>query len=147
MYADDIVIISGSAKGLQNCLNEISKFCHEWKLSINMEKTKCITFQKKNRKSGKNNFLINNVEVKNTTKYRHLGLNINAAGSLSPTLVKGCEKGRKAIFALNHRSSIKKLPIEIALELFDSYINPILLYGLDIWMPFHSVDFNKVGPH
>ena len=83
MYADNIVIISRSAKGLQNCLNELSKFCHEWKLSINMEKRKCITFQKKNRKSGKNNFLINNVEVKNTTEYRYLGMNINAAGSLS----------------------------------------------------------------
>ena len=70
-------------------------------------------------------------------------MNINAAGSLSPTLVTRCEKGRKAIFALNRRFSIKKLPIEIALKLFDSYINPILLYGLDIWMPFHSVDFNK----
>ena len=121
-------------------MNELSKFCHEWNLSINMEKTKCITFQKENRKSGKNNFLINNVEVKNTTEYRYLGMNINAAGSLSPTLVKGCQKGRKAIFALNRRFSIKKLPIEIALKLFDSYINPILLYGLDIWMP---LDFNK----
>ena len=53
------------------------------------------------------------------------------------------KKKRKAIFALNHRFSIKTLPIEIALKLFDSYINPILLYVLDIWMPFYSVDFNK----
>ena len=53
------------------------------------------------------------------------------------------EKARRAIFALNNRFSLKRLPIKIALELFDSYISPILPYFIEIWMPFHQTDFNK----
>ena len=59
MYADDIVILSWLALVLQNCLNELSKSCSEWKLSINMGKAKCITFKKKNGRHKKNDFLIN----------------------------------------------------------------------------------------
>ena len=74
---------------------------------------------------------------------KYLGMTINAAGSLSPTLSNSSEKARRAIFALNNWFSLKRLPVRIALKLFDSYISPILLYGLEIWMPFHQADFNK----
>ena len=34
LYADDIVIMSLSEEGLQKCLDELNKFCKEWKLTI-----------------------------------------------------------------------------------------------------------------
>ena len=45
LYADDI-IMSLSEQGLQKCLNELNKFCKEWKLTIGMKKAKCIRFTK-----------------------------------------------------------------------------------------------------
>ena len=59
-------------------------------------------------------------------------MTINTAGSLSPTLSNSSEKARGAIFALNNRFSLKRLPVRIALKLFDFYVSPILLYGLKI---------------
>ena len=44
MYADHVVILAESENELQTCLNELSSFCDEWKLSINLNKTKCIVF-------------------------------------------------------------------------------------------------------
>ena len=67
-------------------------------------------FKRKTENQERTIFLINNVEVKNTTKYRYLGMNINAAGSSSSTLVKGCEKGRKAIFALTVDLALRNYP-------------------------------------
>ena len=39
MYADDIVILSESANGLQNCIDKLEYFCKKWNLSVNLNKT------------------------------------------------------------------------------------------------------------
>jgi hypothetical protein len=38
MYADDVILISETASGLQNCLNQHSKYCERWNLEINTPK-------------------------------------------------------------------------------------------------------------
>ena len=44
MYADDIVLLSESPIGLQNCLNNLLEYCSQWKLSVNLKKTKVVIF-------------------------------------------------------------------------------------------------------
>ena len=43
-YADDIVLLSTTAEGLQKALDTTEQYCKEWKLNINHKKTKCMTF-------------------------------------------------------------------------------------------------------
>ena len=50
LYADDLVILSRSKTGLQNCLNALSLYCDKWKLKINPKKTKIVIFQKRAKK-------------------------------------------------------------------------------------------------
>ena len=40
MFADDIVILSRSSKGLQKCLNVLEEYCRKWKMNINIKNTK-----------------------------------------------------------------------------------------------------------
>ena len=40
LYADDLVILSESEKGLQTALNLLNKYCTTWRLKINTDKTK-----------------------------------------------------------------------------------------------------------
>jgi hypothetical protein len=56
MYADDIVLISESAKGLQNCLNKLSNYCDICNLSVNIDKSKVIIFNKSGKVIKKDNF-------------------------------------------------------------------------------------------
>ena len=51
LYAHGLVLISHSAKGLENALSILSKYCDNWLLSVNPKKTKVMIFQKKYRKS------------------------------------------------------------------------------------------------
>ena len=50
LYADDLIILSLSKLGLQNCLNKLSSYCNSWVLKINPKKTKIIVFQKRAKK-------------------------------------------------------------------------------------------------
>jgi hypothetical protein len=44
---DDLVLISESPSGLQHCLNAVEKYCTDWQLQVNMDKTKAMIFSKK----------------------------------------------------------------------------------------------------
>ena len=48
LYADDIVLISESAKGLQNSIDSLHKFCSKWHLIVNISKTKVMKSNAKN---------------------------------------------------------------------------------------------------
>ena len=49
LYADDIVLISNSAEGLQRAMNKLGNFCQVWNLTVNISKTKVIVFNKSGR--------------------------------------------------------------------------------------------------
>jgi hypothetical protein len=46
MYADDIVIFSISANGLQQKLKLLEKYCSDWCMKVNIKKTKVLIFNK-----------------------------------------------------------------------------------------------------
>ena len=46
-WADDILIISHSCKGLQTCLDKLHAYCLKWGLVVNQTKTKTMVFSKK----------------------------------------------------------------------------------------------------
>jgi hypothetical protein len=45
-FADDIIILSTSHHNLQNALKKLEDYCYKWKLTVNVKKTKVMTFQK-----------------------------------------------------------------------------------------------------
>ena len=128
-YADDILILSKSAIGLQRYLDILDRFCNTWNMKVNIEKTKCITFQKKNKVNKNDIFHIGGYFVSNICEFTYLGLTINAAGSFKSSIEYLSQKARRACFALNQKIKLRHIPVNIALKLFDAYVTPILLYG------------------
>jgi hypothetical protein len=47
LYADDTVIFAESAEDLQTAFNIFEEYSSEWKLSINVSKTKIVVFSKR----------------------------------------------------------------------------------------------------
>ena len=69
LYADDLVLLSSSPQGLQNCLEKLSVFCASWKLVVNISKSKALIFNS-NGKSFSNHFYYNNSIIETVTQYR-----------------------------------------------------------------------------
>ena len=44
LYADDLLILSETEKGLQKCMSILEQYCNRWKLEVNLDKTKAIIF-------------------------------------------------------------------------------------------------------
>ena len=75
-YADDIVLLSTSKKGLQKALDTVQEYCNTWSLKINNSKTKTMIFSVGNQKI-KAEFHINGVALENTREYKYLGITIH----------------------------------------------------------------------
>ena len=51
MYADDIILLSTSAPGLQEKIDILGKLCDDWCLTVNTQKTKIMVFNNAGRLS------------------------------------------------------------------------------------------------
>lgn len=142
LYADDLLLISHTAEGLQDCLNKLSQYCKNWFLDINHSKTKVVIFQKKTRKSTieKYNFLVNNKQIEIVKDYTYLGVNFSSNGSFANHKEKLKEKTRRSIFATRRYLDFSKLPTKICNKIFDALFLPILTYSSEVWGAYDRND-------
>ena len=53
LYADDLVLVSETSSGLQNCLDRLQEYCDKWRLTVNIKKTKLWQWKSDNPQSTK----------------------------------------------------------------------------------------------
>jgi hypothetical protein len=129
MYADDLVIISESANGLQNAIDNLHDYCLKRKLSVNHNKTKVMTFNKRGHFLSNNNFSYGNSPIQLCDNYTYLGILFTPSGSF---FLK--EKACKAFFKI--RENLYNSSGKCSFKLFHTLIKPILCYGCEIWAPY-----------
>ena len=148
LYADDLVLLSPTEKGLQQNLALVEDFCQNWALTVNLKKTKIMIFQKKARcQENKFEFLLGNTALEHTLNYTYLGLTITASGSFSKAVNALKEKARRALYAIKRKLQKIVIPIKIWLKIFDSVIQPIALYGSEVWGPLSQQNYSKWDKH
>ena len=141
MYADDLILLSETKEGLQGQIDKLSEYCKKWKLEVNIKKTKIMIFNRGN-KLIKTEFHINNSPLENVKTFKYLGFTISTKNcSFLPTIDDLSVKANRAIYVLNNKMKLSKLPTRLALKLFMSQIKPILLYGSEVWGPYTDFDY------
>ena len=138
MYADDLIIMSTTAAGLQRQLDALQQFCHQRQLSVNLTKTKVIT---SGSKAASQAFISNSNEVEQVESYKYLGFEFQATKNLAHSVSQLVSSAEKAMHSMNRRCAL--LPIsdpELRCKLFDSLLLPILSYASEVW----AVD-EKIG--
>ena len=51
-------------------------------------------------------------------------------------------KAGRAIYALNTKIKLSRIPTRLALKIFNCQIKPILLYGSEVWGPYVDFDYD-----
>jgi hypothetical protein len=81
-YADDLVLISKSAEGLQKCIDNLCTYCKTWGLDINIKRTKSIVFNSSGR-INKTDFKYDNKPIEKGRSYKYLGINFTISSSFT----------------------------------------------------------------
>ena len=137
LWADDLVLLSTSPEGLQNAINKTHDFYNNLGLEMNTKKTKVLVFNSRGLKLTKHNFFVNGSPLEIVDHYQYLGIELKPSGSFQFAVGELFNKANRAWFAIsNVLYQHKKMAVKKALQLFDSLIRPVLLYAVELWLPF-----------
>lgn len=143
LYADDLIILSRSKFGLQNCLDQLNNWCDSWKMEINLKKTEVMIFQKTTRKQLNPEILFRNKMLRITQEYNYLGTKLTTNGKFTVTIKELADKAHRAMMAINKSLKFHLLHPKLAIKLFDTIVSPILLYNSEVWGAYMDNDLNK----
>ena len=132
MFADDIVLLSESQEGLQNCLQNLNNYCNNWKLVVNINKTRVVIFNKAGHFLNEH-FVLGQKQVVCVKSYKYLGIEFSNTGSFTKAKEELYIKAHKANFKLKNLIGSDSIPTQTTLHLFNMLIKPIALYGSEIW--------------
>ena len=82
LYADDVILLSTTESGLQNCINKLEKYCEDWCIEVNLDKSKVMVFNKAG-KLYNSQFIYKGKRMDCVREYKHLGVHFGISGSFS----------------------------------------------------------------
>ena len=132
LYADDLCVLSQSSEGLQRCLDKIYNFTKEKHLTISTNKSKTMVFNQAG-KFLKNTFAIQDETLEPVQSFCYLGFNVKCSGTVKHAMNILCDKANKALRPLLCAIARFNIPVKTSIQLFHTYISPILLYNAENW--------------
>ena len=133
-YADDIVLIADSLGELQKFLDIVEKWCANWRIKVNTEKTKIIQFRKKTVSLTELDFFLNGELLEKVDNYKYLGINMNCFLDCNTIVDQLANAGSKALGSIIGKTkSNYDLSLNTFSKLFNATILPTLNYGLGAW--------------
>ena len=142
LYADDLVILSQSKTGLQRCLDKTHEFAKTNLLTISVKKSKTMVFNQPG-KFIRDTFRLGNEMMEAVQEFCYLGVDIKCSGTVKHAANILNDKGNKALRPLMCVIARFKIPVKTAMNLFHTYISPILLYNTEILSIFSDNDIKK----
>lgn len=145
LFADDIALLATTPVGLQNQLNLLHQLCEVRSLKINKDKTKVMVFRKGGYLAKDEVWFLGGQKLEVVNNYTYLGYTFTTMLSANQAVSRLALKGKKAAFncirALRKFSDISK---SCFFKLFDIQIQPIMMYGAEVWGAHHVESVEKV---
>ena len=135
LWADDIVLMALDIDSLQILINELQKFCTDWGLEVNLDKSAVMVFNKTGRLLKESHKLTyKGQNMPSVRNYSYLGIKFSLCGSFKEAQKALRQKALRAYFALKENIDLKSISKFAAIKLFDCLILPVVAYGIQIWM-------------
>ena len=134
LFADDLALLSCSPHGLQVQLDCVHRLCMELGLKINTEKSKIMVFRKGGFLGRYEQWSIDGNQLEVVNKYVYSGFTFTTSMSLQESAKQLALKGKRALFdVLRLHSRLEQMTRNTFFKIFDSKIQPILLYSSEVW--------------
>ena len=135
LWADDILIFSNSAVGLQIKLDRLASFCALNKLIVNTDqgKTESMIFNKTGRLI-RHQFTYSGENISQSRDYKYLGFLVTPSGEIRSGLEDLRVRAFKALFKIKRTLGVFfHKNIKNTIQLYNSMVKPILHYLSDFW--------------
>ena len=147
LYADDLVLLSTSAEGLQRSLDKLAEYADDKCLTVSIKKSKTMIFNLSGRLL-KTEFNMKGKPLEPVNTFCYLGFEIAPSGTVKHAMNTLHDKAKKALRPLMGAIAKFDIPAKLAIKLFHTYITPIILYNVENWaiLTDKSIrDFNELS--
>ena len=134
LYADDLVLLSNSPEDLQKDLDSLANYCDNNHLTVSIGKTKCLPFYR-GRFDSIPTFFYKTVPLENVKEFKYLGITFTTQISATKHIDRIISKCNSVLAQLFFKLKIEHATLPLALRIFKTYIQPIIEYGLPVWLP------------
>ena len=145
LFADDVVLLSDTPVGLQNQLDNLKSSSESMGLNINMSKSKVMVFRLGGHLAAHERWHLGGEKLEVVNEYNYLGYKLSTKLSSSVALASLSMKGKTAVVqAMRPLKRLKCLSPNVIFQVFDVQIQPILLYGAEIWGASKCEEIEKI---
>jgi exonuclease III len=133
LYADDVAILADSPESLQSMLDVVSGFCREFRLKLNMSKSKILRVPPRPSTAPEEitaTYQDETVEV--VTEYKYLGLWFTQDLNWNRHIAFVVKKARKKIDTLAGFFGHKGISHPVKTKVWSALVQPRILYGTEI---------------
>ena len=140
LWADDLVLIALDPGSLQTQINILQKFCEEWGLEVNFDKTQILIFNKSGRRQDKKfHFTFGDATLEHTSSYSYLGMTFTISGSFKLAKEELRKKTLRAYFSLKKSIDTRHMSYSAINILYDTLVKPVQSYGCQVWYPTTNI--------
>ena len=134
LFADDIVLIPDSVFELQKKLDILYEVAVKLGLVVNMDKAKVGVFRKGEHLAGHDRWHIGNTILEVVSEYSYLGLIFSTKLNNNVMLSRLARRGKIAFCRISSLlNRMNTTSYNILCKMFDAQVQPILLYGSELW--------------
>jgi hypothetical protein len=139
MFADDLTLISTTVLGLQRQLNALECLCDYWGLKLNIDKTAVLVCKRGGNLASNEHWTFKNCPLKTVRSATYLGILFSCNGHWNQHICYATDKAMKASSSLiRFFYRYKDFSAPFFWRLFKTSIEPVLLYGSEIWGVYPS---------
>ncbi|XP_067131377.1 uncharacterized protein [Centruroides vittatus] len=133
-YADDIVLIADSIRGLQGFINILDKYLLENNMSLNLMKSKVVVFRNGGKLAKSDKWWFRNDVIQVVSQYKYLGVVFKFNGNYKSHI----QIVKRNAFIKTDRviqmcRSAKLRNLKDCLKIFNSIVTSSLLYAAEVW--------------
>ena len=134
LFADDLVLLSNTVRGLQNQINVLSEACKQIFLEINKDKTKIMVFRKGGFLSKNEKWILDGNYLEIVNEYNYLGFLFTTRMSLNRGVDALAVKARRAcVECIKHISRLNDISKACFFKIFDSQVQSVAMYAAEVW--------------
>lgn len=138
LYADDVALLACSPEELQQLLNSLSGFCTSREMSVNTNKTKCVSYSRKHDPQGtppkQLPVLYASKAIETLESFKYLGLTIHRSRWFADCAGDMTRTAGKALHAMYYRTQrMGVLCTDTKLRIFSTMVMSIADYACQIW--------------
>lgn len=143
-YADDLVILADSVSDLKRKIKILSKYCEKNDLTVNVNKSKIVVFQKGGRRKNVT-FFYNKKMLEVVSTYVYIGAEFSNSGTFFNNTNRMTATAKMAMESvLNILKRAKSNVWETKNVLFDSMVRSIVVYNAEVWGLRYLDDIEKI---